>query len=138
MRLPVSFLAISRIEPARHGSGLIGIGLAIQIAATWWPAAPVVTAMSLVALGATALTIARVCRHWAAAFVLALHLTIYVGLYLLFVGALCHAATAGPRPGWHSWQMLDLGLSIWPMALALRWALAAILSSTSGEDATTR
>ncbi|MEX2317226.1 MAG: hypothetical protein WD669_08745 [Pirellulales bacterium] len=119
-------------------AAIIASGLALLVAAACWPAAPAVTAMALVALGATSLTLPRLVHQQNAPILIAAHLFVYVSLYLLFVGAVWHGATAGPRAGWHLWQSLDLLASLWPMALASRLAVTAILALGRGEDATLR
>ncbi len=138
MRLPSAIRLISPSETARHGPVLIGLGLAIQIMAAWWPFAPVVTGMSLVALGATGATIAWLNRSGWPRLLLLPHLAIYAALYILFIGALWHAASQGPQHSWQLSQWLDVALSIWPMAAAFNLALLAATGRVRGEDATSR
>jgi hypothetical protein len=115
----------------------IAIGLAILMVSAWFPAAPALIGMALVTLGATAATISRLARHPAADLLLAGHLLLYGSLYFLFVGAQCHAITAGTQPGDALWRSMDLAASLWPMAFAFRLTLRAILGSRQrGEDAT--
>jgi hypothetical protein len=87
---------------------------------------PVVTAMAIVALGATGATVGRSRTSSAAITVIAGHLFVYVNLYLLFVGAVCHAAVQGPETGVSFLQALDMGVSVVPMALVVRKSLTAI------------
>jgi hypothetical protein len=120
----------------RSGPALIAIGLAVLVAATWWPAAPVISALAVVILGATAATLSRFSHHRALCPMIALHLFVYGGLYLMFIGAAWHAAATGQRSGRHIWQTLDLAASVFPMGLAARWSIAALLGRMGGEDAT--
>ena len=110
---------------AQHGLMLVAAGLALLIAANWWPGAPVTTAMALVALGATRATVAR----WAAApLVLVTHTTAYVTLYALFFGSACHAMAAR---GDDAWRVVDLVVSTGPMAVAVVLAIVALASHKS-------
>ena len=120
----------------QHGPALIAAGLSVLIAAAWWPAAPVITALALVILGATAATILRLAHRRVFCPVIALHLLVYASLYFLFIGAVWHATAAGQRPAWHLWQSLDLAASVGPMALAARWTVASIIAHARGKDAT--
>jgi hypothetical protein len=72
---------------AAAGPRLIAIGLAILIAATWIPSLPVLTAMAVLALGATYATLVRFRRSPLLLSVLLIHAATYATLYLLFVGA---------------------------------------------------
>jgi hypothetical protein len=119
-------------------AAMIALGLGFLVAAAWWPAAPAVTAMALVALGATALALPRLLQLQFAPVLIMAHLIVYGSLYFLFVGAVRHGATAGAQLGWHFWQSLDVAASVGPMAWAVGSALAAIFSRKSGEDATVR
>lgn len=98
---------------------LIGTGLAILIAATYWPSAPVVTAMAIIALGSTEVMVARVRNSVAAWPIVVLHGMTYVLLYSLFVGAQLHVPIAAPSSGVNNLSMLDLAVSAFPMAAAL-------------------
>jgi len=120
------------------GAVLIAAGLAIQIAASWWPSAPVVTAMSTVALGATIVVAERLAAQRNACLVLSAHLLAYGGLYLLFVGSVIHMANIGSNRGWHLWLILDLIASMLPMALAIQCCVSAMTTAIRGEDATGR
>ena len=135
MRQIKLFATVPAERAGRSAPAFIAAGLAILLTATWWPAMPVVTAMALVALGATATTIARL--RGAAAFrtLMAAHLFVYVSLYLLFVGAVCHAALTGPQDGLTFLQGLDLGVSAAVMMLVARLSLAVV---DGGEDAPAR
>src|SRR3954467_13955877 len=103
--------SLRRSENSPSGSALIGAGLAILFAATWWPDAPILTAVAVITLGATQLTLARF--HGTPAFVpiLALHAATYVSLYALFVCATLHAVTASSASGMSSWEVLDPAIS---------------------------
>jgi hypothetical protein len=58
--------------------------------------------------------------------VIAVHLFVYLSLYFLFVGAVCHAAIQAPRDGVTFLQALDFGVSVVPMASVVRRSLAAM------------
>jgi hypothetical protein len=105
---------------------LIGTGLAIQFGATWWDQAPVVTGMALVALGATLAVIGRLQRAATLPLVAAANLFVYLSLYLLFITALTHAAMSGPQNGLTFWQGLDFGVSVLPIAAAVKVSLKAL------------
>src|SRR4051812_36075069 len=71
----------------RFAPAFIAIGLIVLLTAGTWPQAPMISAMALIAIGATDLTIERVAAlktsgHW-----LSLHCLTYGTLYTLFVCA---------------------------------------------------
>ena len=96
---------------------LIVAGLVVLVAAVCWPALPVVTGMALVALGASLATVERFRGTPLAAPVLIGHLATYGAMYVLFVGAVLHAASR--TSGGIGWAIaIDLAISIWPLAIA--------------------
>jgi hypothetical protein len=105
---------------AELSAPLIAVGLTILIAAVWIPALPVVTAMALLALGATNATLRRFRRSPTLVPALVLHATTYVGLYALCIGATLHAATNPSAQGLGASETLDLAASTLPMAVALQ------------------
>ena len=134
MRTPLVHLpTVSSVD--RLGPTLIAAGLTTLLIATWWPAAPIVTGMALVALGATATTIARFQEAAALPLATAVSVFVYLSLYLLFVAAVRHAAMIGPQNGLSIYQGLDFGASVMPMALAVRISWRAIAAC---KDAPTR
>src|SRR5436190_6682292 len=87
-----SFQILS-VSPVVHWApSLIGIGLAVLVAAAWWPGAPVLTAMAVITLGASEATISRFRDRAESVTIMILHGATYTGLYILFVGAMLHAA----------------------------------------------
>jgi hypothetical protein len=108
------------------GPASIALGIANLSAAACWPGLPVVTAMALVALGAT-LTMTL---HWGQISrlrpLVAIHAAVYANLYLIFVGAVCHAALAGPNRGLSLPQSIDLLASVAPMAVAARLVMVTL------------
>lgn len=104
----------------------VGAGLAILAATLCFPAVPAVTAMALVAWGATTLTVARFRVTPAWPLVCASHLAIYGMLYSMFVGASLHAA-AGALGSTGLVTTLDVAVSVVPMLAAGRVAVAAIV-----------
>ena len=129
---PLSAVAKDRRLP---GPTPIAIGLAILIAAAWGPAMPVTTGMALVALGATGSLVSQLQGSPRLRFAVAVHVGIYAGLYLLFVGAVAHSAMTGPQNGLSFLQGLDFGLSAGLMTLAARMSIAAL---SEGGDAPAR
>jgi hypothetical protein len=117
------------------GPRIVAIGLAIVIAAAWMPAAPIVTGISLIALGATCATRERFRGADVLRMAMAGHVVIYGGLYVLFVGAVCHALPASASDEMRLAQALDIGASVVPMSVVLRQSLAAIFG---GGDAPAR
>jgi hypothetical protein len=91
--------------------------------------------MSLIALGATLATLDRLRGMVALRGVVAIHLFVYLSLYLLFIGAVGYSTTTGPQIGLTTHQALDFLVSAGVMALVLRRSLAAMLA---GSDATAR
>jgi hypothetical protein len=117
---------------AIHGPALIAAGLLVLLAAVWWPAVPTMTAMTLVAFGATGATLARFRGRAAAVPVLILHLAVYGGLYVLFVGATLHAS-AQANAGIGLPATIDLAASLGPAAATL-CVLGDVVRSTSSTD----
>jgi hypothetical protein len=90
------------------------------------PGLPVVSAMAMVALGATMATIDRFRGTAALRAGVSAHLFAYASLYFLFVGAVCHAAMAGPQNGLTFLQGLDFGASAVLMTLVVRRGVATL------------
>jgi hypothetical protein len=110
----------------------ISIGLAILLAAAWWPAIPEVTAMAIVTLGATGVTLARFRSTSALWPALVVHVTVYGTLYALFVGATLHAAgraDAGPS----LLTNVDLVASAWFVAFSLDLTVDAAKRERTGD-----
>ena len=105
------------------GQAAITFGLALLVVNAWFPAGPVVTAMSLVALGATNATLARFRGQAALIPVITVHLATYGGLYALFVGATMHSAVYS-ESGLGTLAAIDLAVSTLPMALVLSRTLS--------------
>jgi len=132
MRLVRSQLSTTDAVAAR-GPVLIGAGLLVLLAAIMWPVLPGVTAMAVVALGATGVTVARYRGRPAEVPLLILHLAVYGGLYAVFVGAAIHAAAQRPQDGLGALlSACDVAVSLWPIGLACRLAGGV---SRSGESA---
>jgi hypothetical protein len=118
-------LSPNATQPALWGPSLVALGLAVLILAPWWPAAPVVSAMALLTLGATGATLARFGGSPSLRPILVVHIVTYAGLYVLFIGATLHAATKqGGGIGWQ--QAIDLSASLLPMIVAMRLSLRAV------------
>src|SRR5262245_61816837 len=110
-------LIVNSLQSGRAAPFLIGIGLVILVAASWWPI-PAVTGLSFIALGATTATVARFREPTALASPIALHFVVYSGLYVLFVGSSVHAAMRNSSEVGFV-LAVDLILSLGPMAAAL-------------------
>lgn len=124
---PASFFRSTFAErTSRGGPRWIAAGLVILLTGACWPAVPVVTAMALVALGATKTVIARFRDSNALRSAIAAHLFAYASLYLLFLGAVCHAGMTGPEDGLTFLQGIDVGVSAGLMTVAARLGLAAM------------
>jgi hypothetical protein len=108
------------------GPTLIAAGLGVLMAAAWLPAMPVTTGAALVALGATGAVVRQFRTSAHLRIALAAHLFVYVSLYLIFVGAVTHAALAGPRNGLSFLKGLDFGMSAGLMLLVVKLSLARI------------
>jgi hypothetical protein len=107
------------------GPALIAIGLGGLIASTWLPV-PVVTAMAVLTLGVTEVTIDRFGRSAALLPIIALHSVIYAGLYGLFIGATLHAATSAFVAVRGGSPLVDIAISSVPMAVALQRVVIAL------------
>ena len=102
------------------GPTLIAAGMSILLLAIWSPSLPAVTAMSLVALGATDVTLSRFRGTPALLPIILLHAITYGGLYATFLGATLHAATQSSGAGVGIPTLLDLVASTIPAVAAVR------------------
>jgi hypothetical protein len=136
MQIRRAAAAIRLRKPPGNGQRFMVAGLAMLIAAAWSPHLPVVSPMAFVALGATAATITQLAHHRLAAPLLIVHWCVYGGLYAFFLGAVWHAVSYGPQPGWRPGQLLDLAGSLCIMTLASQWVFVAAFRHVRGEDAT--
>ena len=108
---------------------LVSIGLTLLIASSFWTRTPVITALAIVTLGATDLTILRFRRSTAYLGVIVLHALTYTALYGTMVGARIHASASSPYPGMSAWLVADFVCSVLPIWLAIRGCLAALQES---------
>jgi hypothetical protein len=124
---PKCFSTDFRIAPTA-----MAFGVAWLLIGTLWPRTPVVTAMALVALGATGALVVRLRRSPQSLPVRAAHAFVYGGLYAIFVGAELHAANAasGPRLNWL--VLIDVALSFVPMLAAANVTWTALWSEPAG------
>lgn len=110
---------------ARWAPTLIALGLAQLAAGIAWSVVPVVTALALIAFGATLATIDRFRTSPALSPVLLLHAAIYGSLYALFIGAAFDAAMrAEAQLSWPS--TIDLAASLPLAATAAGMLLSAL------------
>lgn len=98
----------------------IAIGLLLMIAAAQFPGAPTVTAIAIIALGATDVMVSRFRGSPAVVPIMILHGMTYTLLYALFVGARLHPSPAALTLSVSVLAMLDLIASAFPMAIALK------------------
>jgi hypothetical protein len=110
---------------------LIALGLILLIAAAWLPAAPVLSAMGLIALGTTQITASRYRGTSSFLQLLILHAATYACLYGLFVGAVFDAALRTSATRSVYWTALDLVVSVVPVAMAARAVFVASRQSAS-------
>ena|SRR6476469_1973534 len=122
--------SVGPLSDSRRGETCIGIGLALLIAGSLWPNAPLVTAVALICLGATETTLGRFREKPALLPVIILHALAYTCLYALFVGATLHALAAASAASSNRLAMLDLMASVFPMALALKRILSVLCRPT--------
>ena len=118
------------LSGAVRGEIYIGLGLVIMIAAAWWPGAPLVTAIAIIAMGATDAMASRFRTSSTAVPVMVLHGMTYALLYALFVGARLHTHAAAPSAGLDGFVMFDLIASAFPMAIALKRISSFLWQST--------
>ena len=106
------------------GPAFIGVGLILLVATAVWPQLPSVSAMALIALGATDATVERLRRHASFTPWLILHCLAYSSLYALFFCASLAKADIGSSAASYLY-VLDLFASTLPMTVALRSILVA-------------
>lgn len=134
MRRPIRQVVITPLATldAIEPQALIAVGLVVLIAVAIWPAIPAVTAMALVTLGATRITLQRLRTEATALPWMLIHLTVYGTLYGVFIAASLHSVSSkvhsahsrgllffGPYTP-YLFTSIDLALSTLPIALALR------------------
>jgi hypothetical protein len=128
----------ARVQRGWHTSQyLLAAGLVGLVVGAYFPAAPVLTAMALVTLGATVITVDRFAGRPPAGLTFAGHAFVYGSLYFLFVGAVLPSAAFARGSVLSIGLWLDLAASIGLMAISARRLLAAFLKHERGEDATT-
>jgi hypothetical protein len=120
---------------SKHSPTMIAVGLIILVAKSYWSAMPVMSGMALITLGATLAVASRFRCSPALPALIAAHFLLYSMLYLLFIGAVLHAAFAKSNGGLGFLQALDLAVSILPMATAIRISIRCI---AGGVDAPAR
>jgi hypothetical protein len=119
------------MEPIREwmsGPALIAAGMSILLLGVCFSGLPVVSAMSLVTLGATDVTLTRFRGSWALVPVVLVHSTTYGGLYAVFVGSALHAVTASSAASSVMTTFLDLAASTLPAAAAVRRIVVGLRS----------
>jgi hypothetical protein len=94
--------------------------MSILLLVSCFPGLTAVTGMSLVALGATDVTLMRFRGSCALVPVMLLHSTTYGGLYAVFVGSALHSATLPSAAGLGMTTLLDLAASTLPAAAVVR------------------
>jgi len=114
-----------------RGSTLIAAGLIVLLAASAWPTAPIITALALVAFGATQTTLARLRNNPHLLPLAFLHAATYAILYAIFIGATLHASSAATPSAlpWH--VVLDIVMSLVPMTMATKRISALLLQTAS-------
>src|SRR5262245_44368275 len=129
LQIPMS-AGSSHISSNALGPTWITVGLAIMLVGAFYPNAPMVTAIGLIALGATEVIVSR--RHGPSSVtpLILLHATTYALLYALFIGARLHMPAAAPASSLAALTLLDLAASTLPMTLAFRRVLACLRTAT--------
>ena len=126
MRLPLP-LPRAALGSAWKGPEWIGVGVAILLLNGLCPGVPVVTAMALVAYGATTVTLKRFDDAPQGALIMALNFLVYCGLYAVFVGASLHQFSARMDHRTGLLVLADLAASVWPMAIVVQQSLHALV-----------
>lgn len=108
------------------GPRLIAIGLAVLIAAAWIPHLPVVTALAVLTLGATSVTLVRFRHSPALLPMLLLHGATYAAMYALFVGATLDLAAKSLAAASSLITGIDVAASLLVMAAAAFQIFAAL------------
>jgi hypothetical protein len=127
LRFGMSANPSSHLSSNVLGQTWIAVGLAIMVAGVFFPIAPMVTAIALIALGATEVLMSRQHANTSAWPLIVLQSTTYALLYALFIGARLHTPAEGPGS---SLTLVDFAVSTLPMALALRRILACLRTAT--------
>lgn len=126
--LPSAF----RLSPNMAAPWLIGMGVFGLLCHSLWPAVPSLTAVAFIALGSTYATIGRLSRSASGRPLLALHLVVYAGLYLLFLGAVCDTAYRSPLGAIPATKLVDLATSAAVMAIVLRTCVGRLIGDDVG------
>ncbi len=132
MRMP--FLRSPSGSADIFSTAWIGAGLALLFASSWLPNVPVVTAMALITLGATEITLARLRGTSTFLPLIILHGTVYASLYALFVGATLAAAGHSAGPSMGRLAALDLVTSVIPAVLVTQRLAIGLRQSISSKQ----
>jgi hypothetical protein len=111
-----------RFETAKRSAGplLIAVGLTLLLVSLFVPEVPTVTAMAIVACGATQATFARFSQSPGLPTIMLLHASVYLSLYATFVCAILYLPAADSGHALSIPAALDLAASILPMSVALQ------------------
>lgn len=117
----------SRLAEFSHsGPPLMIAGLAVLILVAAIPPVPAVTALSILTLGATNVTIDRFRNSPAIVHALLLHVATYASLYALFIGATLHMIAGSHGGSMGITEAADLAASIAVMAVSVRRVAVAL------------
>jgi hypothetical protein len=133
VRIP--FLRTPSASTEIFSTAWIGAGLALLFTSSWLPNVPVVTAMALIALGATEITLARLRDTSTCLPLIILHGTVYASLYALFVGArLAAAAGHSTGPSLGHVAAFDVVTSLIPAVLVTQRLAIGLRQSISSKQ----
>ena len=120
MRRISILVQMGTIRETMSGPALLAVGMSILFLGICFPGLPAITGMSLVALGATEVTLRRFRGTCVLVPVMLIHSTTYGGLYAVFVGSALHAVTLSTAAGLGMTTLLDLAASTLPAAAVVR------------------
>jgi hypothetical protein len=118
-----------QISSETFGPVWILAGLALMIVVAFYPNAPVVTAVALIALGTTEVVVSRPSKWPSPLAIVLLHGTTYAMLYAIFIGARLYTPPNARASSLTLLTTLDLAASTLPMAIATRRMLAHFRAS---------
>ena len=118
-----------RSHGTAFGPRLIVVGLTALLTSILFPGVPAVSAMAIVALGATQSTFARFRQSPALPTIMLLNAAVYFSLYVTFVCAALYSPAATSESALGLLGAIDLATSILPMAIALQMVGAALRPS---------
>lgn len=128
------FRFFGKTQIAASPPAQIAVGLAVLVVGSWYPDAPSITAIALIALGAIETARLRFIGTPALLPIIVLNASAYAGLYGIFIGARLHSAAVNSSGGVAIAALFDIAASVLPFGIAAQRVCNALASITQSEQ----